>query len=43
MFDKTDTKTSPWKVIKANRKTEARVDAINHLLEMIPYDKDTEI
>lgn len=43
MFDKTDTKTSPWKVIKANRKTEARVDAINHLLEMIPYEKDTEI
>lgn len=41
MFDKTDTITSPWKVIKANRKTEARVNAINHLLEMIPYDKNT--
>ena len=43
MFSKTDTKASPWKIIRANRKTEARVNVINHILESIPYDKDLEI
>ncbi len=43
MFAKTDTASSPWKVIRANRKTEARVNAINHILKRIPYDKGIEI
>ncbi len=43
MFTKTDTKISPWKVIRANRKTEARIDVITHVLDSIPYDKNTEI
>ena len=43
MFSITDTTTSPWKVIKANRKTEARVNSINHILKSIPYDKDIQI
>jgi len=43
MFEKTNTEKSPWKVIKANRKTEARVNAINHILKNIPYDKEIEI
>jgi len=43
MFTKTHTEKSPWKVIKANRKTEARVNAINHILKSIPYDKNVEI
>lgn len=43
MFSITDNKTSPWKVIKANRKTEARVNSINHILKSIPYDKDIQI
>ncbi len=43
MFAKTDTEKSPWKVIKANRKTEARVNAINHILKSIPYNKDIEV
>jgi polyphosphate kinase 2 len=43
MFDKTDTELAPWKIIKANRKTEARVNVINHILHMIPYDKDLKI
>jgi len=43
MFKKTDTEKSPWKVIKANRKTEARVNAISHILKNIPYDKNIEI
>lgn len=43
MFEKTNTEKSPWKVIKANRKTEARVNAMNHILKNIPYDKSIEV
>ena len=43
MFKKTNTKNSPWKIIRANRKTEARVNVINHILKSIPYDKDLEV
>lgn len=43
MFEKTNTETSPWKIIRANRKTEARVNVINHILECIPYDKDLKV
>lgn len=43
MFTKTNTEKSPWKVIRANRKTEARVNAINYILKSIPYDKDIQI
>ena len=37
MFKKTDTKTAPWVIIKANKKTKARVEAIEHLLSVMPY------
>lgn len=40
MFSKTNTTISPWKVIRANRKTEARVSVIDHILKRIPYDKN---
>ncbi len=43
MFEKTDTEISPWKIIRANRKTEARINVINHILKSIPYDKALEI
>ncbi len=43
MFEKTDTKYAPWKVIRANRKTEARINVIKHLLKSINYDKNLEI
>ncbi|CAA0146836.1 polyphosphate kinase 2 [Tenacibaculum maritimum] len=43
MFSKTNTLISPWKVIRANRKTEARINVLNHLLKSIPYDKDIEV
>jgi polyphosphate kinase 2 len=43
MFEKTNTAISPWKIIRANRKTEARVNVINHILDQIPYDKNLEI
>ena len=37
MFKKTNTKIAPWVVIKANKKTKARVEAIEHILDTIPY------
>lgn len=43
MFAKTNTVMAPWKIIKANRKTDARVNAMNHVLKSIPYDKDLAI
>jgi len=43
MFAVTDTQKSPWKVIKANIKTDASVNTINHILKSIPYNKDIQI
>ena len=43
MFENTENGGIPFKVIKANRKTEARVEAIEHLLNEIPYDKNKVI
>jgi polyphosphate kinase 2 (PPK2 family) len=44
MFKKTDTEIAPWKVIKANKKTKARIEAIEHILNTIPYDfKDQSV
>ena len=38
MFEKTDTEISPWIIIKANRKSSARLEAIKHILDIIPYN-----
>ena len=43
MFEKTKGGAIKWKIIRANRKTTARVDVINHILRSIPYDKNLEI
>ena len=44
MFKKTNTKISPWIVVKANRKTKTRIEAIEHILNLIPYNpKDAAI
>ncbi|PIV17577.1 MAG: polyphosphate kinase 2, partial [Flavobacteriales bacterium CG03_land_8_20_14_0_80_35_15] len=43
MFSKTSTALVPWKVIKANRKTTARINAIKYILSVIPYDKNLKI
>jgi len=43
MFENTKESTIPWKIIRANQKTSARVVAINHILNSIPYDKKKEI
>ena len=37
MFEKTNTEVAPWIIIKANRKGKARIEAIRHLLDLIPY------
>lgn len=43
MFKKTNTVLSPWKIIRANRKTDARAACIEHVLESVPYDKNIEV
>ena len=40
MFDKTDTEFAPWIVVKANRKMRARVEVIQKLLEIVPYNRN---
>ncbi|MCB0460005.1 MAG: polyphosphate kinase 2 [Flavobacteriaceae bacterium] len=42
MFENTK-KGIPFKIIRANRKTVARIGAMRHLLEAIPYDKNIEV
>lgn len=42
MHKKTNSKFAPWKIIKANRKTKARIAAIEHLLAVTPYDNKNE-
>jgi polyphosphate kinase 2 len=37
MFAHTDTKQSPWRVVKADNKKCARLNCIRHLLSVIPY------
>ncbi len=43
MFEKTATGPVKWKIIRANRKTFARVSAINHILKSIQYDKNRPV
>lgn len=40
MFDKTDTEIAPWHIIRANRKSSARLEAIRKVLEIIPYNEE---
>lgn len=37
MFKKTNTPQAPWIIIDANKKANARIDAINHILKAIPF------
>ena len=39
MFAHTDTKQTPWYVVQADDKRRARLNAIHHLLSLIPYDE----
>ncbi len=38
MFEVSDTPQSPWVIIQANRKTEARLEALKHVLATLPYE-----
>ncbi|MDB9881596.1 polyphosphate kinase 2 [Bacteroidia bacterium] len=40
MFKHTDTKNVPWKILKANRKTSARLEAIQYILDNVPYKEE---
>jgi polyphosphate kinase 2 len=42
MLKKTNTKIAPWIIIKANKKTKARIEAIEYILEAIPYNLKDE-
>ena len=37
MFEITDTEHAPWTIIQANKKSVARMTAIEHILDVIPY------
>lgn len=39
MFEKTNTEISPWIIIKANRKSQARIEAMQKVLELLPYNE----
>jgi polyphosphate kinase 2 len=43
MFLKTNTVNAPWNIIEANRKINARTQAIKTILEKIPYSKDLDL
>ncbi|EFQ83091.1 polyphosphate kinase 2 [Aeromicrobium marinum DSM 15272] len=44
MFKKTDTKHSPWTVVKSNDKKRARLEAMRHVLDRFDYPgKDREV
>lgn len=43
MFENTDNGGIPFKVINANRKTEARIEAVEHLLQNIPYNTERKV
>lgn len=38
MFEVSDTDFAPWKILDANRKSEARIKALEYILESIPYE-----
>lgn len=42
MFEKTNTELAPWIIIKANRKSSARIEAMKHVLNLIPYKSETK-
>lgn len=42
MFAETNTLSSPWKIIDANHKSSARLEAMDYLLEKLPYGEKIE-
>ncbi|HFS67830.1 MAG TPA: polyphosphate kinase 2 [Flavobacteriia bacterium] len=43
MFENTKNGGKPFKIIRANRKTNARLNVIKHILKKIPYDKSIKV
>jgi len=39
MFEATDTKHAPWRLIRSDDKRRARLNVISHILKTIPYQK----
>jgi hypothetical protein len=39
MFAATDTKESPWYVVKGDDKRRARLNCISHFLSLVPYEE----
>jgi hypothetical protein len=39
MFEATDTKHAPWRLIRSDDKRRARLNVISHILTTIPYKK----
>jgi polyphosphate kinase 2 len=39
MFEATDTKHSPWHVLRSDDKKRARLNGISHILSLIPYER----
>jgi len=37
MISETNTENSPWVIVKADRKTDARIEAMEHVLSVVPY------
>jgi len=42
MLEATDTKESPWHIVRSDDKRRARLNCISHLLQLIPYKKIDE-
>ena len=42
MFEVTNLTSSPWKVVDANRKTDARIEALEYILSRLPYKENGE-
>ena len=40
MFKKTNSVHAPWKIIDANKKSEARLEAIRYILSGVPYSEE---
>lgn len=38
MFEVSDVEESPWKIIQADKKTKARLEAVEHILTQLPYN-----
>jgi polyphosphate kinase 2 len=43
MFEKTNTKVAPWKIINADKKISARLQTIQYILDSIPYDRKRKV